>query len=300
MVAPNGRRQTELQTVYGVAGERRLPEIELDWLPGYEQSRPVRIGNDASGQFQLDVYGELMDAFHVARKHEVEPEDDAWALQRAVLDFLETRWQEPDNGIWEMRGARRRFTYSRVMAWAAMDRAVKAVERFGLEGPVDRWRALRARIHDEVCERGFDADRNTFVQYYGGSALDGSLLLIPLVGFLPARDSRVAGTVEAIRRDLVHDGLVHRYNTDRTADGLDRGEGVFLACSYWLADNLAMMGRGKEARELFERLLDLRNDVGLLSEEYDPVSGRLVGNFPQGFSHIALINTAFNLGGADS
>jgi len=243
------------------------------------------------------VYGELMNAFHVARRHDIEPDDDAWALQEALLEFLESNWNEPDEGIWEVRGPRRHFTYSKVMAWVAMDRAVKAIRNDSLDGSVERWSTLRDAIHDDVCRRGFDADRKSFVQYYGGTTLDGALLLIPLVGFLPASDSRVAGTVTAIRRDLMRDGLVRRYDTEEGIDGLAGGEGAFLACTFWLADNLALMGRRAEATELFERLLSLRNDVGLLSEEYDPVSGRLLGNFPQAFSHIALINTAFNLEG---
>jgi len=287
----------QLQTLYGVAGERRLPEYELSWLSGYARSRPVRVGNGAASQFQLDVYGELMNAFHVARRHDIEPDDDAWALQEALLEFLESNWNEPDEGIWEVRGPRRHFTYSKVMAWVAMDRAVKAIRNDCLDGSVERWSTLRDAIHDDVCRRGFDADRKSFVQYYGGTTLDGALLLIPLVGFLPASDSRVAGTVTAIRRDLMRDGLVRRYDTEEGIDGLAGGEGAFLACTFWLADNLALMGRRAEATELFERLLSLRNDVGLLSEEYDPVSGRLLGNFPQAFSHIALINTAFNLEG---
>lgn len=285
----------QLQTLYGVAGERRLSEFELADLAGYEDSRPVRVGNTAAKQFQLDVYGELMDAFHVARAHEVKSMDDAWALQQALIEFLESNWDKPDEGIWEVRGPRRHFTYSKVMAWVAMDRAVKAVERFRLDGPADRWRALRDEIHADVCRRGFNEKRNSFVQYYGGTTLDGALLLLPLIGFLPPDDERISGTVEAIRKDLVRDGLVRRYNSDSEVDGLDGGEGVFLACTFWLADNLAMAGRHDEASELFERLLDLRNDVGLLSEEYDPGSARLVGNFPQAFSHIALINTAYNL-----
>jgi GH15 family glucan-1,4-alpha-glucosidase len=288
-------RPDQLQTLYGVSGERRLTETKLDWLAGFCGSLPVRVGNDAAGQLQLDVYGELMDAFHVARSHWIEPDDDAWALQKALLDFLESNWDKPDHSVWEVRGGQRHFTYSKVMAWVAMDRAVKAIHRFSMNGPLARWTALRDRIHADVCRKGFDSDRNSFVQYYGGSALDGALLLLPLVGFLPPDDSRIVGTVQAIQDELFDDGLVRRYDTDCRVDGLEGREGVFLACSFWLADNLAMMGRREEAGELFERLLALRNDVGLLAEEYDPVARRLTGNFPQAFSHIALINTAHNL-----
>jgi GH15 family glucan-1,4-alpha-glucosidase len=287
----------QLQALYGVAGERRLIEYEIPHLPGYAGSRPVRVGNDASNQLQLDVYGELMDAFHVARRHEVAPLADAWSLQRHLLDFLESNWEQPDESIWEIRGISRQFTFSKVMAWVAMDRAVQAHERFGLDGEVDRWRALRDTIHADVCRHGYDPERESFVQYYGGRSLDASLLLIPLVGFLPATDARVTGTVGAIERELVHDGLVLRYDTAEGVDGLEGREGAFLACSFWLADNLAMSGRRDEALALFERLLSLRNDVGLLAEEYDPVAKRLVGNFPQAFSHVALINTAWNLEG---
>jgi GH15 family glucan-1,4-alpha-glucosidase len=285
----------DLQIMYGAAGERRLTELELDWLPGYEGARPVRTGNAASGQFQLDVYGEVLDALYLARKHGIDPEAQAWAVQRAVLDFLESAWREPDEGIWEVRGQRRHFTHSKVMAWVALDRAVKTVERFGRDGPVERWRALRAEIHDQACREGFDPDRNTFTQYYGSAELDAALLMIPLVGFLPASDPRVRGTVEAIERNLLKDGLVQRYSHNPEVDGLPPGEGAFLACSFWLADNLALLGRREDARRLFERLLDLRNDVGLLAEEYDPVLGRQLGNFPQAFSHTGLVNTACHL-----
>ncbi|MBI1212368.1 MAG: glycoside hydrolase family 15 protein [Alphaproteobacteria bacterium] len=286
---------SQLQPLYGVAGERRLTECELPWLCGYADSRPVRIGNDAASQVQLDVYGELMDAFHLARAHDIESEDHTWQVQRALLDFLESNWSKPDRGIWEMRGTPRHFTHSKVMAWVAMDRAVKAITRFGLDGPKDRWVALRDRIHADICRNGFDAERNTFVQCYGEPALDGALLMLPLVGFLPVDDARIAGTVEAIRNELVVDGFVRRYKTEDGTDGLTGDDGVFLPCSFWLADNLAMMNRNDEAKEMFERLLALRNDVGLLSEEYDPRAKRLLGNFPQAFSHIALINTAYNL-----
>jgi GH15 family glucan-1,4-alpha-glucosidase len=280
-----------------VAGERRITEEELPWLPGYQGSSPVRIGNAAVNQFQLDVYGEVMDALHLAREAGLETDETAWDLQLALMEFLESSWREPDEGIWEIRGLRRHFTHSKVMAWVALDRAVKAFDRHGLKGPVGRWRALRREIKDEVLERGFDAERNTFVQYYGGRHLDASLLMISLVGFLPARDPRMRGTVDAIQRELTVDGLVLRYDPDASAhvDGLPPGEGAFLACSFWLADNLALMGRRKPAREQFERLLDLRNDVGLLAEEYDPKLGRLLGNFPQAFSHVPLVNTASHL-----
>jgi GH15 family glucan-1,4-alpha-glucosidase len=287
----------QMQSLYGVAGERRIAEQELDWLPGFEGSRPVRAGNAAVNQFQLDIYGEVMDALHVAREAGLEADATAWDLQLALMEFLESNWRGPDEGIWEIRGPRRHFTHSKVMAWVALDRAVKAFDRHGLKGPVGRWRALRREIKDEVLERGFDAERNTFVQYYGGRHLDASLLMIPLVGFLPARDPRMRGTVDAIQRELTVDGLVLRYDPDASAhvDGLPPGEGAFLACSFWLADNLALMDRRKPAREQFERLLDLRNDVGLLAEEYDPELGRLLGNFPQAFSHVPLVNTASHL-----
>ena len=287
----------DLQIMYGVAGERRLAEYELDWLAGYEGSRPVRVGNAASGQLQLDVYGEVLDAMDVARSLGMEPDPSAWRIQRHIMDWLESNWREPDEGLWEVRGPRRRFTHSKVMAWVAADRAVRAVES-GLEGDATRWRRLAADIHEEVCREGYDAARGTFTQYYGSAALDASLLLIPKVGFLPASDPRVAGTVDAVRRELCRDGLVLRYVPDEdAADGLPPGEGAFLPCSFWLVDDLALLGRREEAHELFERLLSLRNDVGLLSEEYDVASGRLVGNFPQAFSHLALVASARSLPG---
>ena len=290
---------SQLQIMFGAAGERRLTELELDWLPGHEGSSPVRIGNGASQQFQLDVYGEVMDALHQARSAGIEPEASAWALQRALLDFLETSWRKADEGIWEVRGPQRHFTHSKVMAWVAMDRAVKAVERFGLDGPVDRWRRLRSEIHADVCSLGFDAQRGTFTQSYGSRELDASLLLIALVGFLPASDPRVRGTVETIQRELCRDGFVMRYDTaaDPTVDGLPPGEGAFLAASFWLVDNLVLMGRGDDARASFARLLALRNDVGLLAEEYDPRIHRQLGNFPQAFSHVGLVNSAYRLAG---
>ena len=286
---------SEMQIMYGPAGERRLTELTLDWLPGYERSVPVRIGNAASSQFQLDVYGELMDALHQARAAGVEPEPAAWRVQRALMDFLETSWPAPDEGIWEMRGPRRHFVHSKVMAWVAFDRAIRSVETSGLDGPVDRWRRERAEIHREVCERGWDAERSTFTQSYGSQALDASLLMIPQVGFLDPGDARVRGTIDAVQRELCVDGFVLRYQTDIADDGLPPGEGAFLPCTFWLADALSLTGRRDEAVALFERLLALTNDVGLLAEEYDTVTGRQVGNFPQAFSHIGLVNTAMNL-----
>ncbi len=287
----------QLQILYGPAGERRLEEWEVPWLPGYEGSRPVRIGNAAVNQFQLDVYGELMDTLHVARRTGIETDDASWSLQRLLLDFLESGWRKEDEGIWEVRGGARHFTHSKVMAWVAFDRAVKAVERFHLDGPVERWRALRADIHAEVSSRGYDPVAGVFVQSYGSTRLDASLLMMPLVGFLPATDPRVRRTVEAIERNLTADGLVYRYLPEGAAnvDGLPDGEGVFLPCCFWLVDNLILLDRYEDARRLFERLLTLRNDVGLLSEQYDPVRRRLVGNFPQAFSHVALVNSARNL-----
>jgi GH15 family glucan-1,4-alpha-glucosidase len=288
----------QMQPLYGIGGERRLPELDLPWLRGYADSRPVRIGNLARTQLQLDVLGEVMDLLHVARTHHLDPLDDAWRLQRKLVEYLEQTWSEPDHGIWEMRGPQRHFTHSKVMAWVAFDRAAKAVTRFGLPGPADRWRALADRIHAEVCREGFDAGLNSFVQYYGGRTLDGALLMLPLVGFLPPDDPRIAGTVAAIEERLCVDGLVRRYVPDEGIDGLPGGEGVFLACSFWLVDNLALMGRHAEARALFERLLGFCNDLGLIAEEYDPAARRQLGNFPQAFSHIALVNSAHNLGTA--
>lgn len=295
LVRAVGGEPKRLQIMYGLAGERRLPELELGWLPGYERSAPVRIGNAAALQYQLDVYGELMDSLHQARRAGITSHQTDWHVQRVLLDFLESRWREPDDGIWEVRGPRRHFTHSKVMAWVGLDRAVKAVERFGLAGPVDRWRRLRDEIHAEVCREGYDPERQTFTQYYGSNELDASLLMIPLVGFLPPSDPRIAGTVEAVQRELLHDGFVRRYTTGTDVDGLPAGEAIFLTCNFWLADNLALLGRHQEARQLFDRILNLRNDLGLLSEEYDPVAQRLMGNFPQALSHVGLINTAFNL-----
>jgi GH15 family glucan-1,4-alpha-glucosidase len=286
----------DLQIMYGVAGERRLTEFEVPWLRGYEGSAPVRIGNAASEQLQVDVYGEVMDALYQARAHGLEFEASAWSLQKTLLAALERTWHEPDEGIWEIRGERRHFVHSKVMAWVAFDRAVRSVAEHGVDGPVERWREQRDRIHDEVCERGFDAELGSFVQSYGSKELDASLLLIPLVGFLPADDPRVRGTIEAVERELLVDGLVLRYRTRSAGvDGLPPGEGVFLPCSFWLADCYELLERHDDAHRLFERLVGLANDVGLLAEEYDPATGRLLGNFPQAFTHLALVNTAFNV-----
>jgi GH15 family glucan-1,4-alpha-glucosidase len=288
-------RPSQAQIVYGVSGERLLPEWELPWLPGFGGAAPVRVGNAACQQFQLDVYGEVLDALHCTRRLGLPDDENAWRVQRALVEYVESAWREPDEGIWEVRGERRHFTHSKVMAWVALDRAVKAVEQFGLSGDSRRWRRVRDAIRDDVCRRGFDADLDAFVQSYGSKELDASLLMIPLVGFLPATDARVRGTVAAIQARLLTDGFVARYRTDSAIDGLPPGEGAFLACTFWLADNLALQGRRQEARDLFERLLTVRNDVGLLSEEFDPRTGRHLGNFPQAQSHMALINTAHNL-----
>ncbi len=286
--------------MYGVAGERRLPEFELPWLSGFVGSAPVRIGNDAVKQLQLDVYGEVMDSLSLARESGLSPKPDVWALQTALMDFLRTNWRQPDEGLWEVRGGRRHFVHSKVMAWVAADRAVRSLERHPeLDGDLDGWRALRDEVHQEVCEKGYDAERNTFTQSYGSRELDAALLLIPRVGFLPPDDPRVIGTIDAVREELAHGGFLRRYSTDDAVDGLPGGEGTFLVCSFWLADALYMTGRTKEARELFERLAGLANDVGLLSEEFDPVTGRHLGNFPQAFSHIGLVNTALALFGED-
>src|SRR6185436_5161409 len=287
-----------LQTMYGVAGERRLTELELEWLPGFADSKPVRIGNAAVHQFQLDVYGELIDALHLGRRGGIAVDKAAWAFERALMAFLDHAWTEPDEGIWEVRGPRRHFTHSKVMAWVAFDRAVKAVERYGLEGPADRWRARRDQIHAEVCERGFDRDRGTFTQFYGSRELDASALMFPLVGFLPATDPRIVGTVQAIEHELKADGFILRYQTSESGhvDGLPAGEGLFLPCTFWLADNYVLQGHPDRAEELFERLVAIANDVGLFSEEFDPRTGRFLGNFPQALTHVSLINTAQNLG----
>ncbi len=287
----------QLQIMYGAAGERGLPEFEVKHLAGYEGSKPVRVGNAAAEQFQLDVYGEIMDAMHLARRVGIRTGATSWHLQRHLIEFVEKNWAEPDEGIWEIRGPRRHFTHSKVMAWVAVDRAVRAVEEFNLPGDVERWRTLRQKIFDDVCARGFNAKRNSFTQAYDSDQLDASLLMIPLVGFLPASDPRVIGTVQAIRRELVFGGLVYRYHPTESAtvDGLPPGEGAFLPCSFWLVDCLHLMGQSDEARSLFNKLLSMRTDLGLLAEEYDPKYRRLVGNFPQAFSHIGLINTAQNL-----
>ena len=288
-------RPEDLQTLYGVMGERDLLERELAWLPGYEHSSPVRIGNAAADQLQLDVYGEIMDALYVGRAAGLESESPAWALQRVLVEFVESHWEQPDNGIWEFRGDRQHFTHSKVMAWVALDRAIKSVEHHGLHGPVERWRKVRARIHHQVCERGFDATRGTFVQAYGSKNLDASLLMIPLVGFLPATDPRVRGTIRAVESELMVGGLVTRYTTSRARDGLPPGEGTFLPCSFWLVDNLALTGQREKAERMFEHLLSLRNDLGLLSEEYDPANRRMLGNFPQALTHLSIVNSARNL-----
>jgi GH15 family glucan-1,4-alpha-glucosidase len=285
----------KLQIMYGIAGERRLTEWEVPWLAGYENSRPDRIGNAAHNQLQLDVYGELMDALYQARRGGLEYLEADWSLQCEILRHLETIWHEPDEGLWEVRGGRKHFTHSKVMAWVAFDRGIKSIEEYHLPGPLERWREVRQFIHEEVCRRGYDAERGTFVQSFDSDALDASLLLLPAVGFLPPTDPRIRGTIEHIERELVVDGHVLRYKTEETQDGLPPGEGAFLACSFWLADAYVMLGRMDDARALFERLVGLCNDLGLLSEEYDPIAQRMLGNFPQAFSHVGLINTAHNL-----
>ncbi|SMF14160.1 Glucoamylase (glucan-1,4-alpha-glucosidase), GH15 family [Tistlia consotensis] len=285
----------QMQIMYGLGGERRLTEVELPWLPGYAGSRPVRIGNGAHGQRQLDVFGELMDALHLARRSHLGPYKAAWRLQGVLLDQLGELWREPDEGIWEVRGGRRHFTYSKMMCWVAFDRGIKAVESFGLEGPVEDWKRSRDEIRADILARGYDAERNTLVQSYGSKALDASLLLAAEVGFLAADDRRYRGTVEAIERELLHEGFVRRYRTDEAEDGLSGEEGTFLVCSFWLADAYVLLGRLDDAIALFDRLLAVRNDLGLLAEEYDPKAGRQLGNFPQAFSHVGLVNTAHNL-----
>jgi GH15 family glucan-1,4-alpha-glucosidase len=285
----------QAQIMYGISGERRLTEWEVDWLPGYEAAKPVRIGNGAHGQLQLDVYGEVMDALYQAHRGGLASSADGWALQQAFLAHLAEIWRQPDRGIWESRGAPRHFTFSKVMAWVAFDRGVKIIEEFGLDGPMERWRKIRQEIHNDVCAKGYDQALGSFVQSYGSERLDGSLLLLPTTGFLLPEDPRIRGTVRAIERRLLADGFVMRHDPAEVETGLVHGEGAFLACSFWLADAYVLTGREQEARLLFERLLALRNDVGLLSEEYDVRRQRLVGNFPQAFSHIALVNTAHNL-----
>jgi GH15 family glucan-1,4-alpha-glucosidase len=290
---------SQLQIMYGLAGERRLTESEVPWLPGYEGSQPVRIGNAAHSQLQLDVYGEVMDALHQSRRGGLDSRDADWAFQRAILEHLTSIWQQRDEGIWEVRGEPQHFTYSKVMAWVAFDRGIRAAEEFGLDAPIEGWRATRAAIHEEVCTRGFDRELGSFVQAYGSKELDASLLLLPSVGFLPPTDPRIRGTVDAVERRLFVDGFLLRYDTRTVDDGLPGREGAFLACSFWLADAYVLMNRLDDARQLFERLLSLRNDVGLLAEEYDTRARRLVGNFPQAFSHVALVNTAHNLTAAN-
>jgi GH15 family glucan-1,4-alpha-glucosidase len=276
---------------------RRIPEIELEWLAGYEGSKPVRIGNDANRQFQLDVYGEVIDLLFTSQRFGVEHTPDEWQLVKAIVGVVEARWREPDRGMWEIRGEPQHFTFSKVMAWVALDRAVKAVEQFGVDGPLERWRAVRDEIHADVCARGFDAERKTFTQSYGSRALDASTLLVSTVGFLPPDDERIRGTVSAIEGTLLRDGLVYRYTQGdgETPDGLPPGEGAFLACSFWLVDSYTMDGRREDAEALFGRLVALCNDVGLLAEEYDPLAKRQLGNYPQAFSHVGLINAGFNL-----
>jgi GH15 family glucan-1,4-alpha-glucosidase len=285
----------QVQIMYGLSGERQLREWELPWLAGYENSKPVRVGNAAHEQLQLDVFGEVMDALHQARLGGIPELHDAWALERALLRRLEEIWQQPDQSIWETRGRPQHFTHSKVMAWVAFDRAIRSAEEFGLEGPIDRWRELRARIHAEVCDKAFDAKLNAFTQSYDSRLADASTLLISLVGFLPPDDPRIRGTVEYVEKHLLVDGFVLRYDSEATDDGLPPGEGAFLACSFWLVENYVLLGRRDDAVRLFERLLSLCNDVGLLSEEYDPVLRRQIGNFPQGFSHLALLSSAFKL-----
>ena len=286
----------DLQIMYGLDGSRRLPEYELPWLNGYQGAKPVRVGNAAAGQFQLDVWGEVLNGLHQARQAGLAHQDPAWDVQRALLDYLEGHWQDSDDSLWEMRGQRRDFVHSKVMAWVGVDRAVQAVQTFNLPGPVARWKTLRDQIHAEVLDKGYNTSRGTFTQFYGSHGLDAALLLIPQVGFLPGTDPRVVGTIDAVRRELTENGLVLRYRPDAdSADGLPGGEGAFLACSFWLADALHGAGRTQQARQLFEHLLGLRNDLGMLAEEYDTKAGRQVGNTPQAFSHVALVNTARRL-----
>nr|WP_299242282.1 glycoside hydrolase family 15 protein [uncultured Halomonas sp.] len=285
----------KLQPLYGIAGERWLAEYELDWLKGFNDSQPVRIGNDAFKQQQLDVYGEVMDGLHFGRIHGLEPDENMWRIQRQLVGYLEDHWQEKGASIWELRGDTQRYTYSAVMAWVAFDRAIEAVEKFNLEGDVEHWRELRQRIHDEVCEKGFNRRRGTFVQYYGSQALDASLLLLPLTGFISAKDPRMTQTIEAIQQELTHDGFVYRFKTGAKEESLAEGEGAFLVCCFWLVDNLILLDRLEEAEALFGKLMNVRNDLGLLSEEYHPVEGCLLGNVPQAFSHVGVINSAHNL-----
>ena len=285
----------QLQIMYGLGGERRLLEWEVPWLPGYEGSSPVRVGNAAHGQLQIDVFGEVMDALHQARRGRMTESNEAWNLERALVAHLEQVCTRPDQGIWEVRGPAQHFTHSKVMAWVALDRAIRSAELCRLDGPLARWADLRSRLHDEICERAFDRDIGSFMQAYGSREVDASLLLMPLVGFLPPTDERVRGTVRCIEERLLVDGFVYRYDSALTDDGLPPGEGAFLACTFWLVDNYLLQGRHAEARALYQRLLDIRNDVGLLAEEYHPTLRRQVGNFPQAFSHVALVSTAFNM-----
>lgn len=286
---------SRLQIMYGVGGERRLAEYEIPWLAGYEASKPVRVGNAAHQQFQLDVYGEIADAMHLARAGGLQLTPVGWNVGRSLIGFVEKAWEEPDEGIWEVRGPRQQFTHSKVMAWVMFDRAIKSAEKFQLDAPVDQWRAVRDAIHARVCREGFDEKLGTFVQAFGSDLLDASVLMIPLVGFLPAEDPRVRGTIAAVEQRLMRDGFVQRYNTHETEDGLPPREGVFLACSFWLVECYALLGEREKARQLFAHLMNLRNDVGLLSEQYDPEARRLVGNFPQAFSHLGLISAALTL-----
>ena len=290
---------SELSIMYGLGGERRLYENELPWLNGFHHSQPVRIGNGAHTQFQLDVYGELMDSFHLARKVGFEHDGVSWRVQKKIVQFLESCWKKPDHGIWEVRGEPQHFVNSKVMVWVAVDRAIQAVERFGYSGPIDAWKKFREEVHHEICEKGFNSELGSFTQAYGSKAIDASLMALPMVGFLPADDPRILGTIKQVEKKLLKDGFVLRYLNEETQDGLPGTEGAFLACTLWLADNYIMQGRRAEAKVLFERVLSAANDVGLLSEEYDPKARALLGNFPQGFSHMALINTAFNFMGAD-
>lgn len=288
-----------MQIMYGVRGERRLEEYEMPWLSGYAGSKPVRVGNAASKHLQLDVYGEVVSAMYRAHEAGIKASDDDWSLLVELMKFLESQWDKPDQGIWEVRGGRKHFTHSKIMAWKAFDSAIKLIEHCGCAAVenVERWRKIRDQIHQEVCELGYDKTRNTFTQFYGSDGLDASLLMIPMTGFLPPNDPRMRGTIEAIERELMVDGFVLRYRPEKeNVDGLPGREGVFLPCSFWLVICLHRIGRKKEARELFERLLTVRNDLGLLSEEYDPLEKRLLGNFPQAFSHVALVNAAHILG----
>jgi GH15 family glucan-1,4-alpha-glucosidase len=286
---------SQMNIMYGIGGERRLTELEISWLPGYENSPPVRIGNGAWDQFQLDVFGEVCDTMFTGRRLGLSHDKHVWQFLSHLAKYLETHWRDPDEGIWEVRGPRRHFVHSKVMAWVAFDRMVKSIEQFQVAGPLEKWSAIRDEIHREVCHRGYNSQRNTFVQSYDSDELDASLLMIPLVGFLPPEDPRVHGTIEAIQRELTHDSFVARYRLSSTLGQLPPGQGVFLPCSFWLVDNLLAIGRRQEAEEMFERLTSLANDVGLFSEEYDPQARRMLGNFPQAFTHVAFVNSAFNL-----